>query len=502
MITEPHDNFFGLILPDGVILAAVILIAQSLATVHILSNKREVRSAIAWVGLVWLAPGFGLFAYFLFGINRIRRRAQITREKRGLPARADLTSAPAGFKLRDLKPDAQNRWRAHDRLAGKVAGFPLVGGNHIRPLMGGREAYDAMIDAIDNATVSIALTTYIFQIDQAGRRFVKALIRAHERGVDVRVLVDAVGNLYGLRPVSNILRRNNVPVAVFNPARLSWRLAFFNLRTHRKLLIVDGAKAFAGGMNIRRHHLERADGTPRVQDTHFMLEGPIARQMMDVFADDWAFADGEMLEGPIWFPKPADKMSDKKTDADNHGDRMPARAIPDGPDEPRHKTAMVIESAIAAAREQVHIITPYFLPDEALISALSQAALRGVRVNILLPEKNNLPLFGLASMASLKPLISAGCHIFAGAPPFDHSKLMIVDKSWVLMGSSNWDARSLKLNFEFNVECYSKQLAQTMLDWTNEKFKMAQPVTKDSIKQRPFFKRVFGRIFWLATPYL
>jgi cardiolipin synthase len=495
-LQEPHDNFFGLILPDGLILAFIILCAQLLTSVHILSTKNQVRSAIAWIGLVWLAPVFGLITYFLFGISRIRRRAKLAREKRGLPPRTGMLADPVGNKLGDLEEDAAHRWQAHDRLAGRLTGMPVTPDNHFLPLQGGREAYDAMIKAIDAATRSIALTTYIFQADQAGRRFVKALVRAKERGVEVRVLVDAVGNLYGLKPVSNLLRRHKIPVGVFNPAKLSWRLAFFNLRTHRKLLIVDGEIGFAGGMNIRKHHLERSNGEPKVQDTHFRIQGPIIHQMMEAFVDDWVFTTGEVLKGERWFvsldamPKGAGKAS------------VIARAIADGPDEPRQKTAMIIESALGAARKDIKIITPYFLPDEALIAALEQAALRGVDVHILLPERNNLPVFGLASYASLKPLIKAGCKLYAGNPPFDHSKLMIVDDSWVLLGSSNWDARSLKLNFEFNIECYNPAFAKSMSSWVVEKFDTAQPITVLSLNKRSFFKRLLGRVLWLATPYL
>lgn len=496
---EPYDNFFGLILPDGLILASVILLAQLLTSIHILLTKDQVRSAITWVGLVWLAPILGLLAYFLFGISRIRRRAKLAREKRGLPPRMGGLKNEEGLVLKALYPKESNRWRAHDRLASRLTGVPATPDNRFEPLRGGRQAYDAMITAIENAEHSIALTTYIFQADQAGRRFVKALVRAKERGVAVRVLVDAVGNLYGLKPVSNLLRRHHIPVGVFNPAKLSWRLAFFNLRTHRKLLIVDGKTGFAGGMNIRKHHLERSDGSPRIRDTHFSFKGPVVQQMMDAFVDDWIFTTGEALTGEAWFPV---VQSDGEERPQKQGKALIARAIADGPDEPRQKTAMIIESALGAARKHVKIITPYFLPDEALIAALEQAALRGVEVQILLPEKNNLPLFGMASFAGLKPLIRTGCQFFAGRAPFDHTKLMIVDNDWVLLGSSNWDARSLKLNFEFNIECYDEAFAKQMNIWALEKFEDAKPVTIANLNKRSFMKRLFGRILWLATPYL
>jgi cardiolipin synthase len=484
-------NLEAWIWPDGVLIAAIVLFAQLLASIHIMRTKDEVRSAISWIGLVWLAPIFGLLAYMLFGVSRIRRRARLSRQKRGLAARTGTLIDPEGANLTTSFPDAPHRWRAHDRLAGKVCAAALALGNKIEPLVGGREAYDAMIKAIDEAEHTVALTTYIFQADQAGRRFVKALTRAHERGVEVRVLVDAVGNLYGLKPVSNLLRRRGVPIAIFNPARFSWRLAFFNLRTHRKLLVVDGYKGFAGGMNIRKHHLEDENGTPRVRDTHFQLEGPIVTQMMDAFADDWAFSCGEELDEDKWLPPV------KAT-----GDGVPARAIADGPDEPRQKAAMVIESALAAARDRVQIITPYFLPEQALLSALKQAALRGVQVDILVPEKNNLPLFALTAMAGVRQLVQAGCNLYFSKPPFDHTKLMIVDEKWALFGSSNWDARSFKLNFEFNVEAYHSAFSSRMASWVHKRFETASGVTLKEIDARPASKRVLGRILWLASPYL
>lgn len=484
-------NLEAWIWPDGALIAGLVLFAQLMASIHVLRTKEEVRSAISWLGLMWLAPVFGLLAYMLFGVSRIRRRARLSRQKRGLAARTGAMTDPVGPNLSAAIPNPSNRWRAHDRLSGRVCGSPLALGNEIDPLKGGREAYDAMIEAIDSAKHTVALTTYIFQADQAGRRFVSALTRAHERGVQVRVLVDAVGNLYGFKPVSNLLRRRGVPIAVFNPARLSWRLAFFNLRTHRKLLIVDGYKGFAGGMNIRKHHLEDESGTPQVQDTHFQLAGPIVSQMMDAFADDWAFSCGEELDEDIWMP-PVEALTEG----------IPARSIADGPDEPRQKAAMVIESALAAARERVQIITPYFLPEQALLSALKQAALRGVQVDILVPEKNNLPFFALSSMAGVRQLVQAGCNLFVSKPPFDHTKLMIVDDKWALFGSSNWDARSFKLNFEFNVETYQKAFTDRMSAWVRERFEAASPITLQELDARPRIKRILGRILWLASPYL
>lgn len=481
----------AMVWPDGVAIALSVLIVQVLTTIHILYTKDEVRSAIAWSAIIWFAPVFGLLFYALFGISRIKRRAMAARQKRGLAPRVTPSGALPGPTITDIEPATENRWASHDRLAARVAATELTTGNIITPLNGGRSAYDAMIEAIESAQKTIALTTYIFQADQAGRRFATALFRAKDRGVDVKVLVDAVGNLYGLKPVSNLLRRHGIDVATFNPARLSWRLAFFNLRTHRKLLIVDGAVGFAGGMNIRKHHLEDKDGVQKVQDTHFKLVGPIVQQMTETFADDWIFSNQAPLDEAVWIPG----VSQARVG-------MAARSIPDGPDEPFQKTAMIIESALASARDRVQIVTPYFLPEQSLIAALKQAALRGVIVDILIPEKNNLPFFSVTAMTGMRDLVKTGCRLFLSAPPFDHTKLMIVDGTWTLFGSSNWDARSLKLNFEFNVECYDQRFGEKMRTWIEPRFNAARRITEEELKNRPRSQRIIGRLLWLASPYL
>lgn len=475
----------------GILVTLGGLGALVMASVHILRTRDDVRSAAAWLGIVWLVPVVGLLLYLLFGINRIQRRAVIERRKRGLAPRTTGPAAPEGLSLADLMPGARQRWQTHDRLAARVSRQPLTAGNRIVPLIGGRAAYAEMIAAIDRAERTVALTTYIFQADAAGRRFVAALSRAKARGVEVRVLVDAVGNLYGFKPVTGLLKRRGVPVAAFNPARFSWRLAFFNLRTHRKLLIVDGTTGFAGGMNIRRHHLEGRDGQPKVMDTHFRLDGPIVTQLTDAFADDWTFSTGEVLDDH-WYPlaEPAE------------GGHEVARAIADGPDARMPRTATILESAIASARRRVLVVTPYFMPPPGLTEALRLAALRGIEVDILVPWRNNLPLFNMAMFSSMAPILATGCRLHLVPGPFDHSKLTVIDGTWALVGSSNWDARSLRLNFEFNVETYGAELAAILEKRIEDRIEGAKEMTLADLKARPVAARALGRVLWLMSPYL
>src|SRR5208282_4007740 len=232
-----------------------------------------------------------------------------------------------------------------------------------------------------------------------------------------------------------------VPCDKFLPASLltPWRAATINLRDHRKSLVVDGQIAFTGGMNIRHGNVLADKPKSPVQDLHFRIVGPVVTELQEAFANDWAFTTEEILDGEIWFPELKESGN------------VIARAIPDGPDADFENARWTLLAALAEAQTSVKILTPYFLPDNALITALNLAALRGVRVDIVLPAKNNLPFVHWASRALWWQVLQRGCHIWLTPPPFDHSKLMIVDGHWVLLGSANWDARSLRLNFELNV---------------------------------------------------
>jgi cardiolipin synthase len=281
-----------------------------------------------------------------------------------------------------------------------------------------------------------------------------------------------------------------VRYARFLPTFPVWQLVSVNLRNHRKLLVLDGRLGFTGGLNIRvGHWLAKRPRSP-VQDAHFRVEGPIVAQLQEVFADDWLFTTGESLRGEGWFPA-----------LECHGPVI-ARGIADGPDEDLDKLRLALLSALASARRSVRIATPYFLPDSSLISALNVAALRGVAVDILLPAKSNLPFVQWASQAHWWQLLEYGCRIWLTPPPFDHSKLLVVDDCWSLVGSANLDPRSLRLNFEFNVECYDVELAAKLTALFEVKRRLARRITLEEIDRRPLAVRLRDGIARLSTPFL
>ena len=304
------------------------------------------------------------------------------------------------------------------------------------------------------------------------------------------MLIDATGTRYSWPTILAALQREKVRCARFLRTFPPWQLLSLNLRNHRKLLVVDGRVGFTGGMNIRvGHWLARAPSHP-VLDIQFRAQGPVVAHLQETFADDWFFTTGEALRGTPWFPP-----------LESAGPVL-ARGIADGPDEESEKLRWTILGAIAAAQRSLRILTPYFLPDPTIISALNVAALRGVTVDIVLPAKGNIPLAQWASTAHWWQVLVHGCRIWITQPPFDHSKLFIVDDSWALVGSTNWDPRSLRLNFEFNLECYDRGLANDLVRLFEAKRGAAHEVTLKEADARSLPVRLRDGVARLLTPFL
>jgi cardiolipin synthase len=470
--------------------ALLTLLAAALASAHAVLHKRDTRAAVLWIGFICLLPLVGPVLYLLLGVNRVRRRAL---QLRGAAIRIqtstqeDLTTMPAvGAALPKEAAHLQHLVEA----VGKIVRRPLVAGNKVAPLVNGDEAYPAMLEAIERARETISLSTYIFDNDRNGLRFVDALGRAVARGARVRVIVDAAGANYSVPTIMRALHHARVPCGQFLPTLAPWRLMCMNLRSHRKILVADGRIGFTGGMNLREGNLVAEKPRHPVRDLHFRLEGPIVAQLQDAFASDWLFVTGELLAGPAWFPplEPAGEVL--------------ARAIPDGPDEDFEKLRWTLLVALSCARDSVKILTPYFIPDPTIVSALNLAALRGAAVDILLPERSNLPFCDWASRAMWWQVLERGGRIWVGPPPFDHSKLMIIDGQWSLVGSGNWDTRSLRLNFEFNLECYCPTLAASLEEIFQSKMRDARNVTKAEIDSRKLPIKLRDSLTRLLSPFL
>jgi cardiolipin synthase len=423
---------------DATLLIGLVLAVGT--TIHILLSKREVASAVGWIGLVWFAPIFGAISYLLFGVNRVRRRARQLRPMDDDPGNPSLPYSPG--RAGGLDPLGRGIGRITDR--------PLLPGAEVVVFQNGDAAYPPMLAAIAAAKSSIGLSSYIFQDDAWGRRFLTALIDAKQRGVAVRVLIDGIGGGWLSSPAYHRLRGQGVVAARFMHSLLPWRMPFVNLRNHKKVLVCDGVVAFTGGMNIADENVMATRPKMPVRDLHFRIGGPVVAQLAEAFADDWAFVTGEDLERGTWLPQIAPRSGPS------------ARVIDSGPDEDLEKVEFAVLQAVACARATIEVMTPYFLPDERLITALSLAAMRGVTVNLVVPQKSNHLLVDWGTRANIGPLLIDGVRIWRSPSPFHHSKIMVVDQEWCLIGSCNWDIRSFRLNFELCVEVYDRDLAAAL----------------------------------------
>jgi len=472
------------------LLPAVSLAIALVAASHALLYKRDTRGATLWAAIILFTPLIGACLYAIFGINRIKRRA--TQERGGAAQALKAPSCPTcdARELAAILGEPNRHLAEMSRTITRFVDRPLLPGNQVTPLVNGDEAYPAMLEAIGQARSSITLASYIFDRDVAGRAFVEALAAARQRGVEIRVLVDATGARYSWPSILHLLEKAAIPHARFFATSALWQLLTLNMRSHRKILVVDGCLGFTGGMNIREGHwLAKRPRTP-VRDLHFRVEGPVVGQLQEAFANDWLHTTRETLTGDTWFPP-----------LESRGP-VCCRGISDGPDEDFEKLRWTIIAALGAARRTARIATPYFLPEPTVIAALNLAAMRGVQVDILLPEQSNLPFVQWASVAHWWQVLQRGCRIWLNPSPFLHAKVFVVDECWALVGSTNWDPRSLRLNFEFDLESYDQALGRKLADWFDAERGRSRQTSLEEENARPLPLRLRNAVARLLTPYL
>lgn len=470
------------------LVATAVLMLSLAGAGHALLFKRDPRSALGWIVVCLTLPVAGPFLYHAMGVNRIHRRARqwldSGRRVAGWDRFASTPELPRALSI----PEMAGHLKELVILADRVVIAPLIEGNSLKPLVNGEAAYPAMLEAIGNSRSSVHISTYIFDADQTGRLFVDALVNASTRGCDVRVIVDSLGEKYSHPRVKELFKGTRVKFGKFLPFRHG---GYVNLRTHRKILVVDGAVAFTGGMNIGgRHMVDPPECKKPVADIHFKVEGPIVAYLQRVFLEDWYFVAKELISHQSYFPK-----------LSSMGEAL-ARSVSDGPDKEFRKLHWLIMGALACARSSVRIMTPYFIPDRSLVSALVTASMRGVEVILVLPEINNLPFVHWASRAYLWEILQHGVKVYYQPPPFVHSKLFLVDDIWALVGSANLDPRSLRLNFELNLEVYDREFSETLADYFSSALSVSREETLAAVDSRHLLEKLRDCTAKLFSPYL
>ncbi len=477
-----------------------------LVTYRCLKVRREATSALLWIFLTWSFPILGAFLFLAFGVYRFSDKgwAKYESDQALLRERENLTGDEESglityWKTTQTQPVARlddETAREIDRALDSICpDFPLVAGNSVKLLVTGDETYPALLETIENAKDHIHLQSFIIRPDKVGAMFMAKLAEKANSGVLVRVLFDRFGSTWGVWKgfFRKYAKSPNMHLAGWTQANVIKREFQINLRNHRKILVVDGNVAFTGGVNLCKENLSTAKRQAD-QDYHFKLTGPIVHELQYSFLRDWHFMSSE---------KPVNLLARRYFPAMATTGSSYARLLSSGPTlSEMEAVANAFFTAIVAAEESIVAVTPYFVPTRDILQALRSAALRGVEVKIVVPQKNNHLYTGLASRSMYEELLHVGVEIYERHPPFMHAKALVIDDSVAIVGSANLDVRSLRLNYETNIVIYDPAVTYEIRQACRFEIENSTQITLNKWLERPVHRQLTENLFALFTPIL
>lgn len=447
----------------------------------ILLEKRSPVATVAWILCLAALPMLGFAVFYFLGPRYLHRKRD--RHKRArLAVRARLQKLGKA-------PEEQASTRQFMRLVYEAGGDPPTTATDVTYLATSEQCYAAINRAIDDAQHHVHVTFYICEPGQAGDEFLARLVAAAERGVEVRLLMDAVGSSRASRKWLAPLRRAGGRVVFFNPVGFRQFRAPINFRNHRKLVVIDGTTGFTGGFNVCDDYIGstrltgalqkelQSDARSRKQkppwrDTHIMLRGNAVRWLQLSFLDDWLFSVGEAPEGPKYLPEVEDPLLHELPEGSSL-----VQVVPGGPDQRKEPIRNVYFASINAASSRVWLTSAYFVPDEATLTALKSAALRGVDVRVLVPQVGDSRIVSAATRSYYEEFTDCGVKLYEYLPTMHHAKTMLVDHDLAIVGSANFDARSFRLNFELMVVLYGDTHAAALASLFEADLEQSERVT-------------------------
>ncbi|MEG0923005.1 MAG: cardiolipin synthase [Comamonas sp.] len=469
------------------VLSVIWPIYLCIVGVWILMQRRAPVATMGWLLSMGALPVVGLIVYYFIGPQRLKRQ----RIKR-LRVRNQGRVRDTARRVRDAEPNPPPQLRELVKLVEKTSKFPISTAQNVQLLSGGAATFDQILEDVAHAQHHVHLEYYIYEPDQTGTRLRDALIARAKAGVKVRMLVDALGSKRVNKKFIQPLLDVGGEFAVFHPTKIGRRLRpVINFRTHRKILVVDGRIGFTGGVNITDEEDRRVD-TKAYHDVHLRMEGPIVTWLQTTFLEDWAYA----LEK-------TDKDMPDNLDAllpDLPDGSQAMQLVTSGPDNPAEPIHRAYVAAIQAATERVWLTTPYFVPTEAAMYALTSAALRGLDVRLLVPEKSDSAIVTAAARSYFDELIQAGVKVYEYNARMLHSKTLVVDHNLAIIGTANFDNRSFRLNYEVCAIGYGSGLngkLDNQFIEDLEKSKMVRGSTK-----APFLRRLGDSVARLFSPLL
>jgi cardiolipin synthase len=465
------------------VLVVVAHVLGIVSSVHAIMTTRTAQGAIAWAVSLNTFPYAAVPAYWVFGRRKFAGYVEAFQDRE-----KEISAFLQEFRQR-LQPHQivlEERIPDYDALKA-LARTPLVGGNDVDLLIDGEATFDSIIEGIGRARDFVLVEFYIVRDDGLGRRLQEALIAKAREGVRVYFLYDEIGSHGLTRAYREEMKDAGVRVSAFNTTQGRRNRFQLNFRNHRKIVVVDGAEAWIGGHNVGDDYLGLYPDTAPWRDTHVRLAGPAALHAQLVFAGDWYWATREMIE-VSWEPQEA-------------GDKA-ALVLGSGPADRLETAQLLFVHALNAARERLWIATPYFVPDEAVLTALQLATLRGVDVRIILPQKPDSYPVWLASFWFIEELMDDNVRFYHYTEGFMHQKVALVDDYLSLVGTANFDNRSFRLNFEVTAVVTGQPFALKMEEMLQADLDRSVPFDVARLETMPFHRKLAVRSARLLSPIL
>lgn len=453
--------FYHSLIVSGALLIIMVLI-------HMLYNRRTPNSITAWLLFIILLPYVAVALYLIIGSRK--------REKR-------YKKETLILKNRTTDENIQN---SVDKMLREYGIADASKNSEFKLLFDAVETYNELLSSINEAKKSIYISAYIFKYDRVTKEILNALIKKAKEGLEIKILIDSLGSLalYLLRHRLEKLKKSGAKVEFFMPVFEMPFRNYINLRNHRKIYIFDNEKVLSGGANLSKEYLGPKDDKSRWQDIMFMLKGGSVEHFFEVFASDWQYASDEQIEYA-------------KSELHEDGEIF-LQVVPSGPDVDKDILYEVLLSAIYGAKENIYVITPYFIPNETLIQALIIAHHRGVDIKLITPKEANHTIVNLVRSSYMRELEEAGIKIYLYSGAMLHAKAIIFDSETLILGSVNFDNRSLFLNYEVGTFVYSKKIISEVELW-------AQKLIEDSsfgTKNVSAPKRIFENLLRILAPQL
>ncbi|MDN7132442.1 cardiolipin synthase [Halomonas sp. MC140] len=466
------------------------LLGTSILLIHLLGivsaimalmSSRTSQGAVAWIISLLTFPYVALPAYWFFGRPRFYGYVS-ARGQRDTVLRRILVRYRA-----NVQPYVAPSSNADIQAVEQLAMMPLTRGNRATLLVDGQATFESLFEGIDRAEDYVLIQFFIVRNDALGQRLLSHLQRAAKRGVRVYFLYDEVGSRKLNEGYLGDLTREGASVSAFRSSRGFKHRFQLNFRNHRKVTVVDGKEGWVGGLNVGIEYLGKDPRQGAWRDTHLKLQGPSVLGLQEAFWEDWHWATDEVIS--------LNWIADTSSSTDHH-----VVIVPSGPADRQDTASLLVQQVIHSAKQRLWVTSPYFVPDQGVQDALRLAAMRGVDVRVMIPERPDHLLVFLSAFSFLPDMLRAGVKIYRYLPGFLHQKVMLVDDEAATVGTINLDNRSFRLNFEITAFIPSPEFAASVAVMLENDFEQCRRVTMDEINQRSMWMKVVSRAAYLTAP--